>query len=171
MIVRANLLATVVFVVTATVAAAAFTAPTQWVAAVVAMACFVIGIVAFVWSFLVAVQRSRNDQVAVVQLYLLGGGVAPRRVRLIMSALLLIQVVAGLATALARANDTDGSPGTSLALGVLVPTLGFGLNGLWAARHGTFEPRADASGGAASSETRDEVNDSAGPIGQNGDHG
>ena len=57
--------------------------------------------------------------------------------------LLAVQVVTGLATALARPDAADGTPGPSLALGVLVPVFGFGLNGWWAAFHGTFDPRVD----------------------------
>jgi hypothetical protein len=164
MIVRANTVATIVFALTAVYAAVVFSTTAQWVGAAVAMACFAAGIVAFVWSFLIAVQRSRAEQVAVVQLYLLAGGVAPREVRRTMSLLLLAQIVVGLATAIGRANDTDGSPGTSLALGVLVPVLGLGLNGLWAARHGTYAARqTDES--PPGSDTSDA------PIDQNGNHG
>ena len=43
-----------------------------------------------------------------------------------------------------RLEGPDGKPGSSLALGFLVPMLGFGLNGLWAAFHGTFPRREDA---------------------------
>lgn len=164
MIVRVNMVATIVFTITAVYAAVVFSTTAQWVGAAVAMACFGVGIVAFVWSFLVAVQRSREEQVAVVQLYLLAGGVAPRDIRRTMSLLLLAQIVVGLATAIGRADDTDGSPGTSLALGVLVPVLGLGLNGLWAALHGTYAARQtnETPPGSDTSDT---------PIDQNGNHG
>lgn len=164
MIIRVNLVATVLFTVTAVFAAVVFSTTAQWIGAAVAMACFIAGIGAFVWSFLLAVQRSREDEVAVVQLYLLAGGVAPKDVRRTMSLLLLVQIIVGLGTAVGRANDTDGSPGTSLALGVLVPILGLGLNGLWAARHGTYAARIidDTPRGSDTSDT---------PIDQNGNHG
>ncbi len=47
-----------------------------------------------------------------------------------------------MATTLARPDGPDGNPGSSLAVGFLVPMLGFGLNGLWASVHGAFPPRA-----------------------------
>ena len=43
----------------------------------------------------------------------------------------------------ARSESEDGSPGTSLAVGILVPMFGLGLNGLWCAFHGVFPPRPD----------------------------
>ena len=61
-------------------------------------------------------------------------------------------------TTLARLNGPDGSPGSSLAVGFLVPMLGFGLNGWWASFHGDFATRTD-------------VRTSEKEIGQNADHG
>ena len=92
-----------------------------------------------------------------------------------MLSLLAVQIVVGLATALARPNQTDGSPGTSLALGVLVPVFGFGLNGLWAAFHGTFAERA-ADTAATSPRTTTGAESDDGPsepstISKNEDHG
>ena len=141
LVVRADLIGTGIFTVTAVLAAAIFTDGVQRVAAAVAIALFLAGIAAFLWAFANAVRRSRGEQVAVSQLYLLTGGVAPPRVRRVMLGALAVQVVVGLATALARPNAPDGSPGTSLALGVLVPLFGFGLNGLWAAYHGEYRER------------------------------
>lgn len=143
---RADMLGTFVFVVTAVAAAVFFSNGIQWVAAITAMTLFMVGIAAFLWSFWNAVQRSRGEQVAVTQLYLLNGGVAPSPLRKVMLSLLAVQVVTGLATALARPDNADGSPGTSLALGVLVPVFGLGLNGLWAAFHGTYRARTDTGG-------------------------
>jgi len=142
-IVRLNITGTMVFVGTSIAAAMLFTSGIQWVAAITSLSLFLLGIAAFVWSFWNAVQRSRGEQVAVTQLYLLSGGVAPSPVKRLMLSLLAVQIVVGLATALSRPNQPDGSPGTSLALGVLVPVFGFGLNGLWAAFHGTFAERVD----------------------------
>ena len=45
-----------------------------------------------------------------------------------------VQVVVALATAAIR-------PFTGLAFGILVPTYGLGLVGLWGARRGAFPPR------------------------------
>jgi hypothetical protein len=49
-----------------------------------------------------------------------------------------------------------------LAVGFLVPMLGFGLNGLWAVTHGTFLPRHEEAPVVPA--TEDE-------IGQNASHG
>lgn len=163
-IVRANQIATAVFVISALYSALVFTSAAQWVGAIVAMSLFIVGIAAFLWSFWNAVQRSRGEQVAVVQLYLLMAGVAPKPIRRMMNGLLLVQIVVGLGTALARPNNADGSPGTSLALGVLVPVFGFGLNGLWAAFHGSYAARNTR-------ETPKKVTASEASIDQNEHHG
>lgn len=162
-IVGTNVVGTIVFAVTAAVAAIAFTTVAQWVGAVTAMVLFAVGVFTFLWSYWSAVQRSRDDQIAVSQLYLLLGPAIPPSVRRTMNLVLIAQVVVATVTALARPNGPDGTPGSSLAVGFLVPMLGFGLNGLWAVRHGRFEPRADAAVRG--------VPDSEGPIGQNADHG
>ncbi|NKB40950.1 MAG: hypothetical protein GKR86_07885 [Ilumatobacter sp.] len=140
-IVRFDVAATSVFVVSAVAAAVIFDGAAMTIAAVIALLLFFIGIAAFLWAFWNAVQRSRGEQVAVTQLYLLTGGVAPKRVRNTMWLALSVQCVVGLGTAIARPNASNGSPGNSLALGVLVPILGFGLNGLWAAFHGHYQDR------------------------------
>lgn len=145
-IVRANLVGTAVFSVTATIAAVTYASGARSVAAVVSLMLFFAGIGAFLWSFWNAVQRSRGEQVAVTQLYFLSSGAAPPEVRRPMLLALFVQCVVGLATAIGRANAPDGSPGTSLALGVLVPIFGFGLNGLWAAFHGRYRERNDTFG-------------------------
>lgn len=165
-IVRANLACTLLFALTATAAAVLFTTASQWVGAITSMALFTIGVVTFLWSYWTAVQRSRVEQIAVTQLYFLMGHVAPRRVRWIMWLVLAVQVVVATMTALARPDSPDGRPGSSLALGFLVPMLGFGLNGLWASMHGRFLPRSDLP---SSPDLKSD--DSDGPMGQNADHG
>lgn len=142
-IILANAIGTGAFAVTAITAAVVFTTPAQWVGAITAMSLFAIGVFAFLWSFWNAVQRSRVEQVGVMQVYLLLGPPTPSRVRLRMLALLGIQVAVGLATALSRTETSDGRAGSSLALGVLVPMFGIGLNGLWAAYHATFPALPD----------------------------
>lgn len=154
-IVSVDLVGTALFAVTAVVAAIVFTTTVQWIAAITAITLFFIGIGAFLWSFWNAVQRSRGEQVAVTQLYLLIAGVAPPDVRRSMWFALAVQVVVGLVTALSRPSGDDGSPGTSLALGVLVPVFGFGLNGLWAAYHGTYAVRAVPEDGRATTTGKD----------------
>jgi hypothetical protein len=140
-VIRADLAGTALFGVTAAVAAIFFTTFWQWVAAVTAMALFAIGVFAFLWSYYNAVQRSRTDAISVSGLYLLLGSSTPARVRRIMLLTLLLQLVIAVVTTFARSRGTDGSPGTSLALGFLVPMFGFGLNGLWAAYHADFPRR------------------------------
>lgn len=144
-IVLGDVIGTIAFAVTAITAAVVFSTASQWVGAITAMSLFAVGVFAFIWSFFSAVQRSREEQIGVMQMYLLLGPPTPPRVRRIMLSMLSVQVVVGLVTAIARSNAEDGSPGTSLAVGVLVPMFGIGLNGLWCAFHGEFPPRSDGS--------------------------
>jgi hypothetical protein len=160
MILRLNVAGTAVFLLTATYAATVFSSASQWVGAVTALGLFAVGVFTFLWSYWNAVQRSRADQIAVSQLYFLAGAVAPRRVRTVMTSALVLQVLGATVTALARPDGPDGRPGSSLAVGFLVPMFGFGLNGLWAAWHGRFLPRSDLKNG-----------ESDGQIGQNASHG
>ncbi len=160
LIVRVNVFGTVIFVATAAFAAAAFTTTAQWIGASTAMALFAVGVFAFLWGFWNAVQRSRDEEVSVTQLYLLLGAGTPKEVRRKMLLLLLIQVVAALGTAIWRIDGPDGSPGSSLAVGLLVPMFGLGLNGLWAAYHAEFGKRMDPEAVAARTETEHERVDS-----------
>jgi hypothetical protein len=173
-IVHANIFGTVAFVLTALIAAISFSTAAQWVGAITAMALFAVGVITFLWAFYVGVQRSRSEQVSVTQLFLLLGEVAPSRVRRIMLSLLVAQFVVALATTLARPDGPNGSPGSSLAVGFLVPMFGFGLNGLWAAYHGRFEPRDDpeaVAAGVPSDTSGGVVRTDDGFIGKNGQHG
>jgi hypothetical protein len=167
-IVRSNALATLVFAITATYAAVDFSTPAQWVGAVTAMTLFTVGVVAFLWSYWSAVQRSREAEIAVSQLYLLLGPAIDAPVRRAMNLLLVAQFGIATATTLARPNGPDGNPGSSLAVGFLVPMLGFGLNGLWAVRHGRFAPRRELLESAPAAR---DVPATDGEIGQNADHG
>jgi len=145
-IVRANAALTLVFVVSSLVATVVFEQPWKSVAVGVSLACFAVGVVAFLWGYWNAVQRSRVDNIGVAALYFLLGGIAPRSVAVRMNVLLGVQTVWSIGTAIAR-GSTDGKPGSTLAFGILVPMMGLGLNGLWGALHGTFDPRA--GGGTA----------------------
>ena len=51
LIVRVNVIGTVIFVVTAVFAAAVFTTAAQWVGATTAMALFAVGVFGFLWGF------------------------------------------------------------------------------------------------------------------------
>jgi len=167
MIVQANVLGTIAFTITAVYAAVVFSTSAQWVGAVTAMSLFAVGVFAFLWSFWTAVQRSRVEQIGVLQMYLLLGEPTPSRVRRIMSVALAVQVIVALATALGRSEADDGTPGTSLAVGILVPMFGLGLNGLWCAFHGVFPHRSDVDADVSG---EDGVTSHA-PIDKNEDHG
>ena len=151
------------FVITAVLAAVFFTNALQWVGAITALALFAVGVVCFLWSYLHAVQRSRTDEISVAGLYFLAGPPTPVAVKRPMLALLAVQVITATATTFARLDGPDGKPGSSLAVGFLVPMFGFGLNGLWAAFNGAFPGRQRP----ISSERANE--DAA--IGQNDHHG
>ncbi len=154
---------TALFGATAIYAAASFDTAAQWVGAVTAFALFAVGVFAFLWSYWIAVQRSRSDEISVSQLYFLMGEPTPSLVRRTMNSALLVQVTIAAVTTFARPNGPDGNPGSSLTVGFLVPMLGFGLNGLWAARHGDFSLRRDGE--------TPHVTTSGDEIGQNADHG
>lgn len=140
-IVTGNIAGTIVFVVTAVLAAAFFTTTFQWIGAITALSLFAIGVFAFLWAYFHAVGRSRTEEIGVAQLYVMTGPPTPAPVRRTMLALLAVQVLTAAATTFARLDGPDGNPGSSLAVGFLVPMLGFGLNGLWVAFHGVFPPR------------------------------
>jgi hypothetical protein len=142
-VIRANLAGTLLFAVTATTAAVFFTAVWQWIAAITALALFAVGVFAFLWSYYNAVQRSRRDEISVTGLYFLTGPPTPTPVRRTMLGALAVQVIVAVVTTFARLEGPDGKQGSSLALGFLVPMLGFGLNGLWAAYHADFPQRTE----------------------------
>jgi hypothetical protein len=139
-IVLLDVIGTAVFAISAVVAAIVFDGVARAQGVVIALGLFAIGTVAFLWGWWTAVQRSRTEEMAVAELYLLMGTAIPRSVARIMNAALAVQILVALGTAFAR-SSTDGRPGSTLAFGVLVPMFGLGLNGLWAARYGTFGPR------------------------------
>jgi hypothetical protein len=167
-IVRANLVLTAVFGVTAVYAAAVFSTTAQWVGAITAIGMFAIGVFTFLLAYWNAVQRSRTDEISVAQLFFLLGSPTPARIRRAMLLALFAQVAIAVATTLARPDGPDGNPGSSLAVGFLVPMLGFGLNGLWASAHASFPPRVRPPAAVSRS---DAVTDSGDEIGQNADHG
>ncbi len=133
-IVRFNLFASVLFAVVAVVSAVVFDDVFRVVIVVVSLTLFAVGVATFLIGFFAAVQRSRESEISVSQLFFLTGEVAPRNVKVPMLAALAVQTVAGR-------PSTDGKTGSVLAFGVLVPMLGLGLNGLWASHHGVFAAR------------------------------
>ena len=158
-IVKINASLTAVFVVVTVLAVMVFSAPLRRLVAIVDLVLFAIGVVAFIWGYFSAVQRSRNDEISVAALFLLIDGAATKSVMRVMNAALAIQVIVGLGGAIIR-RSTDGVSGSTLAFGVLVPLLGLGLNGLWASKYGSFGKRILS-----------DVSAPEGEIGKDGAHG
>jgi hypothetical protein len=107
---------------------------TRPVAVVVDLALFAIGCTAFLGAYAIAIGRSRTEEIGVASLYLLTNRVAPNPVRVRLLGAFAVECVVAVTAASVR-------PFTAAAFAVLVPMFGLGLNGLWAARHGTFGPR------------------------------
>lgn len=146
-IINTNIAGSILFALSAVVAALVFEGISKVQGVVVALILFSGGVVAFIWGYWTAVQRSRTHEMSVAELYFLLGSAIPRRAKWVMNSCLLAQTTIALVTALARGSTPDpgvdggSSPGSTLAFGVLVPLLGLGLNGLWASTHGDFPPR------------------------------
>jgi hypothetical protein len=101
---------------------------------VISLALFAGGSAAMVWSYAIAVGRSRTDEIAVAGLYFLAGGAAAPDVRRSLLGSLAAQCVIAFAAAAVR-------PFTAAAFALLGPVWGLGITGLWAARYGRFAPR------------------------------
>lgn len=130
---RINLYATVGFVIAAAVAAAVEVLRIPF--AVVSCVLFAGGIIAFIWAYAQALERSREHDVSVAMIFGMSG-VAPAPVRRRFHLLTLVQSIAAVVTASIR-------PFTAQAFGILAVMLGVGLAGLWSAQHGTFAERKD----------------------------
>jgi len=111
-IVRANLFATGVFVVSSGLAALIFDGPWKVQGVVVALVLFAVGVAAFLWGYWAAVQRSREVEMSVAELYFLMGAAIPKRIKQVMLGCLSVQVVAALVTAIARPS-TPAADGRS----------------------------------------------------------
>ena len=155
-IVRFNCVATAVFCIVAIVAAASFDDLSRVLVVVVSLVLFAVGVASFLVGYFAAVQRSREEEISVTQLFFMVGSVADAQTKRLMNGCLLVQSIVGLGAALARPS-TDGKPGSVLAFGVLVPMLGLGLNGLWVSRYGTFGPRRLKADLADSTESDESV--------------
>ena len=131
--IQLSILGTVLFTVVSVVEVLVM-AWTRPVAVIVDLVLFGIGCTAFLGAYAIAIGRSRTDEIGVASLYFLTNGVAPNAVRVRLLAAFAVQCVVAVAAASVR-------PFTTAAFGVLVPMFGLGLNGVWAARHGTFGPR------------------------------
>jgi hypothetical protein len=93
---------------------------------------FALGCLVFARTFITAAQRSRTEELSVAGIWFLSG--QPDEVRRWLLGCLAVQVAIALGAAALR-------PYTSVAFGVLVPTFGLALCGLWAVRSGSFPPR------------------------------
>lgn len=101
----------------------------EGVAAGVALALFLVGMVVWCWALFAAFLRSaRGDHIAVTTLFLMEGRV-PARIR--WSLFGALAVCLGVTAGTAAADP----------FGVLVPFLPLGLVGLWGARHGDYPAR------------------------------
>ena len=108
----------------------------------VCMTLFAVGMFGFLASFPTAFERSRRDEIGAANLYLLTGNVTPKDVKRRMLGALAVQVIVAVTVAcIGVARQENAQRLNPMAFAVLVPMLGFGLNGLWAARYGTFGPR------------------------------
>ena len=107
----------------------------------VSMLLFAIGMATTLWAYARALERSRTEEVGVANLYLLTGPTAPKPVRRVMTWALAIQVVAAIVGAWIGVVGLDKGELNALAFGVLVPMFGIGMNGVWAALHGSYGPR------------------------------
>jgi hypothetical protein len=132
-VIQASIAGTVVFTVVSVIEVVVLSW-TRPVAVAVDLVLFVLGCTAFLVSYAIAIGRSRTEEIGVASLYLLTNKVAPRPVRVRLLGAFVVQCVVAITAASVR-------PFTTAAFSVLVPMYGLGLNGLWAARHGTFGPR------------------------------
>lgn len=131
-IIRASWLGTTALGVAAGIGLAAHTL--RGLTAVVAAILFVAGTVLFFVAFLRAVDRSRTEQIGVMNVFFLDHS-APKPVRRSLLASLAAQAAIAAAAAALR-------PNTAMAFAILAPVYGLSLAGLWGARHGSFPKRA-----------------------------
>ncbi len=158
-IIQADIVGTALFTVV-TVVEVIVMAWMRQVAVAVDLGLFAIGCATFLGAYAIALNRSRTDEIGVASLYFLTNKVAPNPVRHRMWTALAVQCVVAVTAASVR-------PFTTAAFSVLVPMFGLGLNGLWAARHGTFGARIVAP--AATEEPSDREADTE--MEQNASHG
>ena len=141
-VVRLDLVGTAAFLIALSIAVPLRTHRfAQFVIGGVSMVLFAIGVVTTLWAYTRALDRSRVEEVGVANLYLLTGDTAPKTVGRTMSLALAVQVVAAIAGAWIGVVGLDKGQLNALAFGVLVPMFGVGMNGVWAARHGSYGPR------------------------------
>ncbi|MEN3271698.1 MAG: hypothetical protein V7636_459 [Actinomycetota bacterium] len=133
-VVRPAVWSTVAFAVASAVAVASNDG--AGIVAIFDLVLFALGCLVFARTLLTAAQRSRTEELSVAGIWLLAG--QRKDIQRWLLGCLAAQVVIALAAAGLR-------PYTAVAFGVLVPTLGLALCGLWAVRSGTFPPRASGT--------------------------
>jgi hypothetical protein len=141
-IVRFDLVGTALFVVAIAIAVPLRNHRSgQVLIAAVAMVLFAAGVATSLWAYTSGLERSRTEDVAVANLFLLSGTTAPKPVRRALWICLGTQIAVAVAGASIGAAGLDKDRLNALAFGVLVPMFGIGVNGIWAARHGSYGPR------------------------------
>jgi hypothetical protein len=145
-IVRLDLIGTVAFVVVVGITIPLKShRPAQFLIGGASMVLFAIGVVCTLWAYTRALDRSRVENVGVANLFLLTGATAPPAVKRTMSTSLIVQVVAAVAGASFGVVGLNKGQLNALAFGVLVPMFGIGMNGVWAARFGSYGPRSNTA--------------------------
>ncbi|MEA3020036.1 MAG: hypothetical protein QOI47_1560 [Actinomycetota bacterium] len=134
-VVKPMVWSTIAFAVASAIAVASPTA--AGFVAIFDLVLFALGLLVFARTLLVAAQRSRTDELTIAGIWFLSGS-APPSIRLWLLGGLIAQVGIAFTSAGLR-------PYSPLAFGVLVPTFGLGLCGLWAVRSGTFPPRSSGT--------------------------
>ena len=125
--------ATLVFAAPTVVATITNDTPIRHGAAYVSLALFALGMIVFPAALWFGAQRSRTDDMTMAGWWFLSGS-APRGVRRHLWGSLAVQSIVSITCAAIRFE-------TSIAFGVLVPTLGLSLLGLWGALYGYFPKR------------------------------
>jgi hypothetical protein len=104
----------------------------------VALVLFGIGCVLFVVALALGALRSRDAQMGIGGWFFLVGSAPPAAQRHLLGSL-AVEVTVAVVTAAAR-------PFSTLAFGILVPTYGLAICGIWGARHGEFPPAVEPEG-------------------------
>lgn len=113
---------------------------------IVSLAAFALGVMMSAVGLLIAAARSRDDYVEIGNV-IVGTDIAPRRVRQLLWANTILDLVGGIAIAIAAANgagrvSTESvESGLYFFFGSMLLMFGVGFQLWWFARHGDFEPR------------------------------
>jgi hypothetical protein len=139
----ASWIGTAIFTVSATYSAtigydAHRSPPGEQTGALVALVLFGIGCVLFVVALALGALRSRDAQMGIGGWFFLVGSAPPVVQRHLLGSL-AVEITVAVVTAAAR-------PFSTLAFGILVPTYGLAICGIWGARHGDFPPAVEPEG-------------------------